>query len=124
MLAGSRATLKKATAKCLLGDGVAAVKVETVGGLVWRSRAAFNPVFVKAAFCVAWVLNYRGRSYVILLYWLVHVRNPLRLPLKLSASLFVGITGFIVFMKMAFNFSISHEFNLGVMMCGVKFVAN
>ena len=60
MVAESRATVETANAKCLLGDGVAAVKVETVGGLVWRSNAEFKPVFVKAAFCVAWVLDYHG----------------------------------------------------------------
>ena len=60
MVAESCATVKAAYAKCLLGDGVAAVKVETVGGLVWRSRAAFKPIFVKAAFCVAWVLDYHS----------------------------------------------------------------
>ena len=84
MLTGCRATLKEATAECLLGDGVAAIKVVTVGSLVWRSRAAFKPVFVKAAFCVSWVLDNHGRSYVCLFYRLVHVRSALRFPLNLT----------------------------------------
>ena len=117
MRAGSRATFNAANASCLLGDMMGAAVVVTavvVPSVLLRFRAAFKPIFVKTAFCAAWVLDNHGRRCVTLFYWLVHVRNPLRFPLSfialiiMVAAVFFGLMMSVV-MALAGSTYVTHS---------------